>query len=306
MYLAFDLDATLGDFLGVWKILCTLRQDRFYIDSPALIKPYPSEDFRWKIDTAYTKFISEISKKEVSEEPLGLLRPGIVDVFDKVVRLKKAGICKGVVIYSNNSSIAILELARDILNNIFKYKIFDDLIHLRHSLRSRTAGVIDIRKNWIELKRIFVEGECKASSTIGFGDVKFFDDQLHKDLVDSLGPNYIQVLPYKYNVNIKLVLELFKKALAESELLNDPAILPHIERCSQTRTLEGYFRSIERSVISSYLKPPAKNASIKQMIDALKFKVNNNNTNNYNLTKILGKTRRGGRRKWQRVSMKRY
>jgi hypothetical protein len=306
MYLAFDLDATLGDFLGVWKILCTLRQDRFYIDSPALIKPYPSEDFRWKIDIAYTKFISEIAKKELSQDPLGLLRPGIFDVFDKVVRLKKAGICEGVIIYSNNGSIVILELVRDIFHRVFKYKIFDDLIHVRHRLRTRARGTIDIRKNWDELKRIFVEGECKANPGLNTSDVKFFDDQVHPDLVSKLGSNYIHITPYIHIVNIKLMIALFKKTLEDTDLLSDPDFLPYVEKCSGSNNLEDYFRSIERTIAPSLSRPPAKNASVKQMINALNVRSNNSNNSNYNLSKILSKTRRGGKRKWQRLSMKNY
>jgi hypothetical protein len=302
MYLAFDLDATLGDFASVWKILSTLRQSRYYFDSnPALIKPYPNEDFRVKIDVAYNNFVKAISVRERSKDPLGLFRPGIFEVFEKVVFMKRSGFVKGVIIYSNNSSLATLEFVRDIFHHSFNYKIFDDLIHMQHRLRIRSNSKVDIRKNWVELHKILVSGECKAPLSIGVNQVKFFDDQIHIDLLEKMGTNYVRVSPYCNRVNMAYMTAILRKVLNESELLKDEHFLNYVD----SDNLESYLVSIERAEFPSPSRPICKNTSIKQMMHSLKIP-NSISNNNYKLSKIYGKTRRGGKRKYRSISMRRY
>jgi len=297
MYLVFDLDATLGDFVSVWRILCTLRQSRFFADSnPASVKPFPTVSFQKKIDLAYNKFVISLAENEVSKEPLGLFRPGIFKLFEKVVRLKRSGACRGVIIYSNNSSIAILELVRDIFHQVFNYKVFDDLIHLRHEFRTRIDGTIDTRKNWNELQRILVSGLCKAPSTISVSEVKFFDDQIHDDLVEKLGSNYVHVQPYIFKVNMSSMVSIIKKILADTNLLLDADFLPYVGSCmSAVNTLEKYFASIEGDYVPSLSRPSAKDLGIELMLNALKVP-----------GRLFRKSKKGGKRKIRPISMRCY
>jgi hypothetical protein len=49
----------------------------------------------------------------------------------------------------------------------------------------------------------------------------FFDDQMHQHLTAVLGSNYIKVNSYEYKVPHERVLEIYHKALKDSDLLTD-------------------------------------------------------------------------------------
>ena len=280
MYLALDLDGTIGDFIGVWKILCALRQARFFVDNKEKIKKPPNPDFEWKIDIAYDRFVKAVALREETFS-IGLFRPGIYSVFKEIVRLRKAGILKGVIIYSNNGSIVTLEFVRDVLETAFGCKIFDELVHFYHLLRVKVPVKTDIRKTWVELRRLLVEGACKAPSSIKPEQVIFIDDQIHSDLVKELGPNYVKIAPY---VNNRAhVVEVFKGVL--DELLTDRYFFEYVKPCFTG----AYLSSIEPNAVL------APDFSVKVMLLGLK--------------KMRGgKTRRSkvSKKRTFRISMKKY
>lgn len=230
MYLAFDLDATLGDFMGVWHIMCALRQPSFYKNAENVSK-YPSVDFEKKIDKAYEVFVRLIASAESGFRKVGLFRPGIFDIFKEVVALKKKGDCVGVIIYSNNGCKAILEFVRDVVHYVYDYKVFDDIVHFHHSLRLKSETATDVRKNWVELKRLLVEGKCKAPDTVQASDVMFFDDQVHYDLVTNLGKKYIKVSSYESSPDMRAIVEMYRNSLKRANLYEDPAFLPYAGKC---------------------------------------------------------------------------
>lgn len=288
MYLALDLDGTLGDFASITGILSVLRQSRFYKNN-VREKQWPNPEIEWKIDIAYDRFVKEILISE-KHSLLGIFRPGIFSVFKEIVRLKKTGLCKGVIIYSNNGSIVLLEFVRDVLNYLFNFEIFDDLIDFYHPLRPRVALQTDIRKNWVELKRLLVEGKCKAPPALTPEQVVFVDDQIHTDLVNQLGPNYIKIAGYSHNVDVKALMDLYKRVLVHSELLEDKS-----------------FQSFTRLFNKDWKIPtpvPAPDFSIKVIMMGLKKirikrNVNNNSSNNNMRT-------RNNKKKARTVSMKNY
>jgi len=290
MYLAFDLDSTLGDFMGVWNILCALRQPSFF-KSPDNIAPYPNKSFEVKIHKTYDEFVRLVAEEERGKTPLGLFRPGIFEIFREVVRLKRNGDCDGVIVYSNNGCKAILEFVCDVVRHILKYKVFDDLIHFHHKLRIKAEAAVDVRKNWTELKKILVEGDCQALDNISPQDVMFFDDQIHQDLVNNLGDKYIKVDSYETVPNKRAIIELYKSSLRIAGLDVNSTFLAYVGSCFNKPVLsaEKYFKSLLDSD-GKGLSSLRKDTSIKTMVRALKT---------LRRKKIVKKSKRG-------VSMKKY
>jgi hypothetical protein len=247
MYLAFDLDSTLGDFMGVYPVLCALRRETVG-RTPIQVK-YPSVEFADKIHNAYRFFVHTVARAENSAAPLGLFRPGIFELLAEVVKLKKRGECDGVIIYSNNGCKAILEFVQDVVTSHFNYKLFDDIIHFHHNLRIKpvtgSEQVVDVRKNWVELKQILVDGVCKASPSIETCDVMFFDDQIHADLFEKLGKKYIKVSSYETEPHMKDIVNLYKNVLRRANLIDDPAFLGYArEGLRNVHSLDNYFQQI--------------------------------------------------------------
>jgi len=246
MYLAFDLDATLGDFMGVYPVLCALRRETVGVNQVQV--KYPSVEFSEKIHNAYRFFVQTVARAENGESPLGLFRPGIFEILGEVVKLKKKGECTGVIIYSNNGCKAILEFVRDVVASHFNFRLFDDIIHFHHSLRIKPVNkdhVVDVRKNWTELKQILVEGACKASHTIETCEVMFFDDQIHTDLFEKLGKKYIKVSSYETKPDMKEIVNIYKNVLRRSNLIDDPAFLGYAkEGLRNVYSLDNYFQQI--------------------------------------------------------------
>lgn len=271
MYLAFDLDSTLGDFTGVWQVLNVLHQQTFYFDKEHVV-PFPSSQFEEKINKAYNTFVRLVAQAETSKDAVGLFRPGIFEVFKEVISLKKKGECVGVIIYSNNGCKAILDFVRDVFHYIFDYKIFDDVIHFHHMLRLKESPTAsDVRKNWIELKRILVEGKCQASSKLEVSDVMFFDDQIHADLFIRLGKKYIKVSSYETTPNMEAIVVLYKNALKTAGLLEDSEFLPFIRKTSRVdyTSLPEYFDKVAFSEETS-VKKGKRDPGIRLMTRALK------------------------------------
>lgn len=276
MYLAFDLDSTLGDFMGVYPVLCALRRETVG-RSPIQVK-YPSAEFAEKISNAYRFFVHSVTRAENGATPLGLFRPGIFDLLAEVVKLKKKGDCDGVIIYSNNGCKAILEFVRDVVATHFNYKLFDDIIHFHHSLRIKPSlggeAVVDVRKNWVELKQILVDGVCKASPSIETCDVMFFDDQIHADLFEKLGKKYIKVSSYETEPDMKEIVNLYKTVLRRANLIDDPAFLGFAkEGLRNVHSLDNYFHQIANNgvyVKSLDKEKQKRDMGIKVMTRAIK------------------------------------
>jgi hypothetical protein len=261
MYLAFDLDSTLGDFMGAYPVLCALRRETVG-KSPVQIK-YPSTEFAEKIANAYRFFVQTVARAENSANPLGLFRPGIFELLAEVVKLKKKGECDGVIIYSNNGCKAVLEFVRDVVASHFNYKLFDDIIHFHHSLRikpiSSNSPVVDVRKNWVELKQILVDGVCKAAPSIETCDVMFFDDQIHADLFEKLGKKYIKVSSYEMEPDMKEIVNIYKTVLRRANLIDDAAFLTYArEGLRNVHSLDNYFQQITGVYTNSLVREKEK------------------------------------------------
>ena len=180
MYFIFDLDGTLAnvfsDFNFLMNIVMTVRSD----------------------EKNYTQFIEKIAELEASDNPLGIIRPGILHVMEKL-HSKKAR----VIIYSNNGLLECLEFIRDIIHAHIGKNIIEECIHLYHPLRSTIPKNTIYDKIWKELQHI-IKTICKVDADPA--SVYFIDDQDHKGLFNV---NYIKVPEYKYKVSFNRIAGIY-------------------------------------------------------------------------------------------------
>lgn len=310
VYLAFDLDGTIGNFLPVWKLLCPLRQKAHFAKFPSVVIPPISETLQWEIDIAYSAFVKRIVEAETSKEPLGLFRPGIFKVFEEVNRLKKKGILQGVIMYTNNSSPPLYNFASDAIKYHIGREVFDDILDYRHVLRIKApySSLPPVDKRWVELKHLLVESRVKAPATVEPKNVVFFDDMNHHDLMSTLGPhnNYVKLSEYRYIPEYDKITDIFLESLKESDVLSEENLnefLEYVAKCSQDKKATNVGELLQLLITTPKGLPISGNSTTgpaldtptlnsETMIAALRkldvSKANNNKHNN-NLKGLLPK-----------------
>jgi hypothetical protein len=288
-YIVFDLDATLAELDPAFYFLCDLRHD-------SITEIIPPEELKSSLEVAYKSFVQQIATIESSEFPLGLLRPGILDVMSELNELKSRGIVKGIVIYSNNGYLANLEFVRDVIHTYLNVNdLFCDLIHWGHEDRvieltvPKRAG--SAYKTWNVLSNILANGPCRATVPISPKQVYFFDDQLHEDLMKNLkSSNYKIVQPYKFKASFERIAEVYKTALSDANISTNESLVQALlkysgYRCSRSNTI-SLDTKID-SLVAKYKKltpktshvdaiPPGPDMGIIEMINVnriLKFKL---------------------------------
>ena len=195
VYYVFDLDNTIGDFYTTFYLVSDLRSDTISEHRQIILKP--PEEIIPNIQKAYKYFVHQIAIREKSNNPIGLLRPGIIDIMKMINIQKLTGTCRGVILYSNNGNLETLEFARDIIHDALQTRtLILDCIHLHHPYRNKEVRKINENaspKKWATIQKILTEGKCKAINPKP-EEVVFFDDAMHTDIVLHLNLNYINFL----------------------------------------------------------------------------------------------------------------
>lgn len=210
-YIVFDLDETLAELYSTFYFVASLR----------LESPYPiQEDFKTQLAEAYKLFTKKVLAHESTESALlGVLRPGILGVFEMIQRLKTSGQVNGVVIYSNNGHLESLEFIRDIIHqHLATTDLILECIHWGHHLRREERGYKQgaAKKTWNVLSTILKGPIIKAPSDLQTDAVYFFDDMDHPDLKKNLKSNYIQVPSYTFKASFDTLASLFTEAIDEA------------------------------------------------------------------------------------------
>ena len=203
MYFIFDLDETLAELYTMYYFIESLKG-----------KEIP-KSLTTSLHKAYKKFVAGILEKEVSDRPLGILRPGILGVMKKLSTLKKAGKIKGVIVYSNNSHLQSLEFIRDLIHLYIGTTLIKDCIHFNHPMRNG-GNPSDTNKTWNEIKQIMIKGKCNALN-IEQKSVYFFDDLNHPDLQEKLD-NYYKVPSYHFKASHNRVADIYKDAICDIDM----------------------------------------------------------------------------------------
>ncbi len=230
-YYVFDLDETLAQVYSFFYVMCTLRPDAHTQNiQPAkrnrIQVNATFQSIQPRLQSAYQHFVQSIAKRETSEHPFGLLRPGILEVFSELKMQKDAGIPLCCMIYSNNGSLDLLELVKDVIHAaVGDSELIRDCVHWYHPSRKmerapNQPGVAN--KTWPILHRLLYEGPCQASVDTKPTQVTFFDDRVHPNLKRALKDQSILVQPYRYKVPVQEVNALYTDAIQSVGLLDTP------------------------------------------------------------------------------------
>jgi hypothetical protein len=206
VYFIFDLDETLAELYSVYYFATSLRLE--------------SSSLALNLDKAYQYFVRDILLAEISSEPLGVLRPGILGVMKKLKDLQRLGKIKNVLIYSNNGDIKSLEFIKDLIHLYVGGDLIKECIHRNHHMRinERVNAPHLINKTWNVLRNIMINGNTRAATNLVASDVYFFDDLDHPDLRKKLGINYYKVPRYSFKASVNRIGEIYKNAIYKASI----------------------------------------------------------------------------------------
>jgi hypothetical protein len=266
-YIVFDLDETLAELYPTFYFVASLKPD--------LSHTLP-EDFKNELNAAYKSFVEKVLAEEQLDTPLGILRPGILNVFETIQKLKSNGQVKGVIIYSNNGHLESLEFIRDIIHrHLNTSSLIQECIHWGHEMRQEERGRIQgaASKTWKVLSSILKGPIISAQNDLSPTAVYFFDDQNHPDLKIHLKDNYIKVPSYTFKASVNTLARLFTEAFDSANVNKEQFISIQSELFgTPLHTYEEVMEKFQR-LTRGTSKGPASNeeddGGIKLMKDTL-------------------------------------
>ena len=216
-YVVFDLDETLAHLHSMYYFIASLNMKEDIVENRSYLLSFLPEDVFDSQKKAYHLFIKRVLEAETSDKPLGILRPGVLEVMRALRALQQKGKVKHVVIYSNNAHLPSLKFVRDLIHlHVGSSFLIGDCIHRGHPLRYMDQQNPVITKSWSTLRDILIEGRCKAESLLA-KQVYFFDDLDHLDLQRALKEQYYKVPAYSYTVALDRISEIYIEVLEEAK-----------------------------------------------------------------------------------------
>jgi hypothetical protein len=336
-WFVFDLDETLTHMNPYFAAICSFFTDEIAIEAgaPQLAVARPGA-LNGPLQAAYENFVSAVAAEELGPTPLGVVRPGAIELFREIGRLKDAGLAGGAFIYSNNGTMRILQFVADVIHEALgRRDIICDYSHLRDPRRTPDKPTPKDKplKLFHRIQEIISTGPCSpvAAPAPEPEDVFFFDDIQHDDILFAIGQNYIQVLPYTYQVNADRFATLYFNALTQAGILTNNALrteffrftrlacFPELQPGNATNTLRPIFRGKMKSknlfdpnpygnpnppvndgslnAITARLQamgPPANNGLGNNPLNAIQINNGNNGLGNnpLNAIQVAGRRRR--------------
>jgi len=253
-YFVFDMDEAIAELYSVFYCITSLRLKETIQEDHIRLLPLLSDSLEKQVEKAYRLFVKKVLREELSSKPLGILRPGVLQVMNSLYQLQRAKKVAKVVIYSNNGTLVCLEFIRDLIHeHLGTTTLIGECVYRTHHLRDeeQTAkkGLNDrYEKTWASLRRVLIEGKCKAPSTLLENDVYFFDDLDHKDLHRAIGNHYYQVSPYHFKASFERLGEIYQSAVEEANV-NLYQFVPLITMMyGTTFSLDPFALSIQRII----------------------------------------------------------
>jgi len=282
-YFVFDLDQTLAELYSMYYFIASLKLSESIIEYNCSLPPIP-ERMKHQLKYAYSLFLKGILNEEVSERPLGILRPGILDVMVELYLLKVDGILNNVLIYSNNRHLESLEFIRDLIHeHIGHYDLIRECIHWNHPMRDddRISYQGLYTKTWPVLKNIMIEGHCQAPSSLQASQVHFFDDLEHMQLKSELRENYHMIDPYRFRASFKRISDIYREAIQEAHI-NMMDYMEYVVPLFATsediipfdnplESMIELFRNKTGQTANESSIPPFWNTGVNTMIDVIKL-----------------------------------
>ena len=185
-YFVFDMDEAIAELYSVYYCIISLRLKESLkeekIDTTTL-----SAALDKHLYNAYQLFVKKVLHEETSSKPLGIIRPGVLQIMKSLQCLQQSNKVAKVIIYSNNSNLQCLEFIRDIIHEHLGAPLIAECVHRLHPLREESAIRYQhsnggLEKTWSNLRHVLIEGKANAPSTLKPSDVYFFDDLDHRDL----------------------------------------------------------------------------------------------------------------------------
>lgn len=223
----FDLDETLANVYTPFYFLGDLKPDVFSKDAD-IIRAKNSPELTLALEAAYKIFVRKVALAEIKEAPLGILRPGILEIMNQIKLWRMEGLDARVAIYSNNGHLLMLQFVRDVIEAaIGAPGMICDCIYWADP---RRAAEVEKNKPGYAKKTIAVlmdalkNGPCAAPADLTPEQIMFFDDQLHPDMIAALDWRYIHVKPHSYKAPAHLVRKFYVEALREAGILDGTAL----------------------------------------------------------------------------------
>jgi hypothetical protein len=210
-YVVFDLDQTLAELEAFYYFIRNIRLKEYMTAFRPFMTPHISQEFENQLEMAYHNFVHLILQEELSNQPLGLIRPGVLPMMRYLAKQKRKNRIGHVVIYSNNRVLQNLEAVRDIINVYVNINLIESCIHWDHPIRLMDKQHPAYTKTWDTLKLILINDG--APSDLHPNDVLFFDDQPHPFLQYSLRTNYCLISPYQFYPSFDRIATLFLQAI---------------------------------------------------------------------------------------------
>lgn len=217
-YFIFDLDETLGNLSSVYYHIVTLKMKKYVVNQREYMGLYYPDELHHNLEKAYELFVKAVLQQEQSDEPLGILRPGILNVMKELSILKRQHKVVNVAIYSNNSHLESIEFVKDLINYHVGMELIKECIPRYHPMRYEDNQTSVPIKTWQVLKRILVEGNCKAARSLEPKNVFFFDDLRHMDLEIHLKERYYQVSPYSFRAPLSRINAIYEVCLHQAKV----------------------------------------------------------------------------------------
>lgn len=214
-YVVFDVDHTLIDTYSLFYFLGGLRpNDTLLLSNSPLLETEPTS---WlylttRLSVAYAYFVEEIAKREMSEDPLGIFRPGILLAMKRLNELKERGLIKGIHLYSNNSFPPVLEWIRDVVHYIIgSTDLILECIDWTHPMRvkERMDRLPEeyTGKSWETMRDIL---------NVLPHQIYYFDDLPHRELMEVLGDRYCHISKYVFRASFDRIADIYEKVLEKA------------------------------------------------------------------------------------------
>jgi hypothetical protein len=217
-YVVFDLDETLAHLHSMYYFIASLNMKDDIVENRSYLLSFLPEDLFDSQKKAYRLFVKRVLAAETSDRPLGILRPGVLEVMKELRVLQQKGKVAHVVFYSNNRHLPCLKFVRDLIHlHVGSTFLIGECIHWDHVMRRGDKMHPTYTKSWDTLRGILMEGRCKASDSLSAKQVYFFDDLDHIDLQRALKEQYYKVPAYSYTVALDRISEIYIQVLEEAQ-----------------------------------------------------------------------------------------
>jgi len=263
-WVAFDMDSTLGYFSSLTNyLLCLYPEDLKEIESDSTIEFNIKADWRPKIDAAFDDFIKRISE---NGEIIKVLRPGIIQIIEILLKAKSEGKVGGLMIYSNNPQKRMLYLVNKLICHILGVKkVFCPLVHSGDPIRG-DENITNIKQTETIIRSFLIaglrdgcgNGLLKRKDLIP-SNILFFDDLIHEHIYNSIPhANYFRVDPYVIYPNHKEIHAEFLWALMSHDLDKNKEYLEEVKKLGfDFNNVSAVFKSFKDA------QPTGDNVNIK-------------------------------------------